>query len=642
MITGVALANFMSYENAYVPLEPGLNLICGPNGAGKSSILLGISVVLGQAYTERAKRLSDLIRWKADQARVTVFFENRRPDGKRLFPDIRSDVASITRVLKRSGTYHYLIQENVATKAEVEALLDKIGLNPDNMLIIMHQLMVGRFASISAAEKLQMLEEAVGFRNYRIEVLDAHSKLRNIKSEETALAQILESTKETHDYWRREYERYLHKKELERKLGDLNRELTWARIAKSIVSVNRLQERKDSRRRMVESTEAKIGEARETAKRRESKFEELKLKKAEIEEDRLGALREQTKQETNLGWSTKLLEELREITSKTQEAVPSFVEKWEESYKNILEAAELDLAKSKDRANVLKERLSDIASKLDEALGRLIQSKVDAEVLEFRLKLLAEELSDLEAQFRIAKDELDPQIGAAEKLGPRIDQLRSIMEIMVDTSSVEEQLKPIGHLSEDVEKMYEDYSKMFQDLRKKAELVAQNREEVLAELDKRLSRWRQVLESFLEDLNVKYGLILSEVNATGSTRLTNTRDIEKAGLEILVGFKSADPTPLDSFSQSGGERSIAMMAFLLALQQNITSPFRAIDEFDVHMDPKNREIVSRLIVASAKTLGGGQYVAITPGQISAPDSGVHVIVVQNVQGSSQVAELTTQ
>ncbi|TMI51500.1 hypothetical protein E6H15_08745, partial [Candidatus Bathyarchaeota archaeon] len=31
----------MSYKNASVPLEPGLNLIVGPNGAGKSSILLG-------------------------------------------------------------------------------------------------------------------------------------------------------------------------------------------------------------------------------------------------------------------------------------------------------------------------------------------------------------------------------------------------------------------------------------------------------------------------------------------------------------------------------------------------------------------------------------------------------------------------
>src|SRR5438034_138657 len=47
----------MSYKNASVPLEPGLNLIVGPNGAGKSSILLGISVVLGQAYTERARKL---------------------------------------------------------------------------------------------------------------------------------------------------------------------------------------------------------------------------------------------------------------------------------------------------------------------------------------------------------------------------------------------------------------------------------------------------------------------------------------------------------------------------------------------------------------------------------------------------------
>ncbi|MEM2901747.1 MAG: ATP-binding protein, partial [Candidatus Bathyarchaeia archaeon] len=57
MIKGVSMQNFMSYVNAYVPLKPGLNLICGPNGAGKSSILLAISLVLGQTYTERARRL---------------------------------------------------------------------------------------------------------------------------------------------------------------------------------------------------------------------------------------------------------------------------------------------------------------------------------------------------------------------------------------------------------------------------------------------------------------------------------------------------------------------------------------------------------------------------------------------------------
>ena len=81
------------------------------------------------------------------------------------------------------------------------------------------------------------------------------------------------------------------------------------------------------------------------------------------------------------------------------------------------------------------------------------------------------------------------------------------------------------------------------------------------------------------------------------------------------------------------------MAFLLALQQHIASPFRAIDEFDVHMDPKNREVIARLIVSSAKGLGDTQYLAITPGQVTVPDTDVRVVVVQNVEGASVVAEV---
>jgi len=53
LICEVILENFMSYEYARVPFKPGVNVICGPNGSGKSSLLLAISVALGQSYTER-------------------------------------------------------------------------------------------------------------------------------------------------------------------------------------------------------------------------------------------------------------------------------------------------------------------------------------------------------------------------------------------------------------------------------------------------------------------------------------------------------------------------------------------------------------------------------------------------------------
>jgi len=68
LIREVILENFMSYEYARIPLREGVNVVCGPNGSGKSSLLLGICVALGDTYTERSKKLSDLIRWGAESA----------------------------------------------------------------------------------------------------------------------------------------------------------------------------------------------------------------------------------------------------------------------------------------------------------------------------------------------------------------------------------------------------------------------------------------------------------------------------------------------------------------------------------------------------------------------------------------------
>jgi chromosome segregation ATPase len=54
------------------------------------------------------------------------------------------------------------------------------------------------------------------------------------------------------------------------------------------------------------------------------------------------------------------------------------------------------------------------------------------------------------------------------------------------------------------------------------------------------------------------------------------------------------------------------------------------------MDPRNREIVSQLIVSSVKDQQDIQYIVITPGQIAILDQDTHIITVQNVQGRSEV------
>jgi chromosome segregation ATPase len=77
------------------------------------------------------------------------------------------------------------------------------------------------------------------------------------------------------------------------------------------------------------------------------------------------------------------------------------------------------------------------------------------------------------------------------------------------------------------------------------------------------------------------------------------------------------------------------MAFLLALQQNVLSPFRAVDEFDLHMDPKNKEAVSEFIVSTMEGTTE-QYMAITPSQITFSGVNVHIIMIHKAEDISTV------
>jgi chromosome segregation protein len=95
---------------------------------------------------------------------------------------------------------------------------------------------------------------------------------------------------------------------------------------------------------------------------------------------------------------------------------------------------------------------------------------------------------------------------------------------------------------------------------------------------------------------------------------------------------------LDAYTQSGGERTTATMSFLLALQQHVLSPFRAVDEYDIHMDPKNREMIARMLLSTIKD-ATAQYIVITPSQITFAQQDANIITVQNVEGKSIVREV---
>ncbi len=654
MIREVQLTNFMSYKNASIPLEPGLNLIVGPNGAGKSSILLGISVVLGQAYTERSKKLSELIRWGEQEARISLLIDNESEKGARPFPQARSDKVLLTRVLKRKGDYHYLLNNKPITKTDLVTGLSKIGLNPDNMLVIMHQLMVGRFGTVSPIEKLLLLEDAVGFGAYRKEVVESTSRLQKLTTEREAMSSVLEGTKETYQHWQREYEKYQLKKKFEQQLKDLQRELVWRRILRKESSQKRLEDR-------VTSLQAKMEEAKQEYESSQVEHTKLSTGLAQINNE-LDQFREQhLKMEHGRGFRSAALEwiqKLSELLSAQEKLIQSLQQKGADSA-DILANGSDDLKRTMSQILEERERISNVATiedaesgRIREKIGqlssdvaqnmeRLVESKVKSEVSSFKLSMMTQEVQELQVQLRLGAEEIEPLQVQALQLGPVFENPRELHDVTLELAAVQERLRPLANLSEEVEKTFRNYGDLYEDLKKKAEVVEQNRAEVLGELDNRLGQWKDVMGRLLGELSSRYNGLLEQVGGKGKIILKVSKDIEKAGLELYAGFKGNEPVSLDGLAPSGGERTVALIAFLLSLQQFISSPFRAIDEFDVHMDPRNRETVSRLIHAASKTGDSSQYIAITPGQLTLPsEDNVHVVVVQNVEGSSLVKELS--
>jgi len=653
LIQEVILENFMSYEYARVPFKSGVNVVCGPNGSGKSSLLLAISVALGQSYTERSKKLSDLIRWGRDQARVTTILDNTKRGGKRPAPRFNKDQIFLTRVLRRDGKYWFELENRAATKTDVERLLSRLGVDPENMLIIMHQNMVEQFTVLSQQEKLRMVEAAVGLEPYRANVLEAQKKLTRILSQEESVSKLLESAEQTLNYWREQYDRYQEKKQLQTKRRFLERELAWAEVARREEIIRELEADRKKELDVLNRIEEETKTVKEHLQTQQSELEKLKNEWKALFDERLSLEREKARSEATVSLCEQLLKETAMLEMATENRGNPSLQVSSLMKENL--SAEFNLLKSENLRGLIQntnQQLSRLNVEINENQTKTKNSdeeieKVGNQVLESRIKLallqyrrenVRATLEGLENELKSAKAHLNEVMGKAEQTGPRVAVVKSVGEILDEMRVTDGHLAALSDVSEDIERMYESYSKLYLELKEKAQLVAENREKALGEVKTRMQTWRTVIQSLLDRVNLEYQKILAQAQAVGEVRLVNGHDIEAAGLEILVGFKGGKPVPLDAYTQSGGERTTATMSFLLALQQHVRSPFRAIDEYDIHMDPKNREIIAKMLISSVKD-ANAQYIVITPSQVTFAKEEANIITVQNVEGKSIIREV---
>ncbi len=104
------------------------------------------------------------------------------------------------------------------------------------------------------------------------------------------------------------------------------------------------------------------------------------------------------------------------------------------------------------------------------------------------------------------------------------------------------------------------------------------------------------------------------VGCIGAVQLKEDgENYENYQIEILVTFRAGEPLQkLDAQRQSGGERSVSTMLYLVSLQNMTKAPFRVVDEINQGMDHINERKVYTSMVKAACQAGTPQCFLLTP------------------------------
>ncbi len=258
--------------------------------------------------------------------------------------------------------------------------------------------------------------------------------------------------------------------------------------------------------------------------------------------------------------------------------------KFKKDYKNLFTKRNKlteDIQKSEQDASREEEKIKEIQEKLNN-------------ISITRAKIIAE-LEGLQTEFEPFK-------------GVEVRQNISQEKLKEEIKKFEQLLQNIGNVNLRALEVYEDIKKEYDNLLSKVEKLKVEREDVLQMMYEIESKKKDIFLKTYNIIRENFAKIFASLSTKGDAllELENPEDPLQAGVDIKVQITGNKQ--LDIRSLSGGEKTMAALAFIFAIQEYQPASFYLLDEIDAALDKRNSELLSRLIAKYSKT---AQYILIS-------------------------------
>ncbi|KAJ8747043.1 hypothetical protein K2173_011297 [Erythroxylum novogranatense] len=189
-----------------------------------------------------------------------------------------------------------------------------------------------------------------------------------------------------------------------------------------------------------------------------------------------------------------------------------------------------------------------------------------------------------------------------------IEELKAAIQ---DTLS---EANSIHFLNHNILKEYEHRQEKIETISRKLEADKEQLKRCIAEIDLLKDSWLPTLRNLVAQINDTFSRNFKEMAVAGEVSLDeHEEDFDKFGILIKVKFRQTGQLQvLSAEHQSGGERSVSTILYLVSLQDLTNCPFRVVDEINQGMDLINERKMFQHLVKAASRPNTPQCFLITP------------------------------
>jgi len=270
---------------------------------------------------------------------------------------------------------------------------------------------------------------------------------------------------------------------------------------------------------------------------------------------------------------------------------------------------------AKEQDSIFMQRIQ-VSAKRDQTLKDEMEMRAKLNNLRAERDISHDEFEKARVESAQMKKEAEEKAPLTEELKQRFTEIPgdTIEEIDEAISDAKKKADLQFHTNPRVIEEYEQRKIQIEKLEVEIKEKQTNLDNRKTTIETLKSKWLPPLKNLIIRINISFSKFFADIGCAGEVSLLeHPTDFDKYGIEIRVRFREDDTLhTLNAHLQSGGERSVSTILYLIALQDLTHCPFRLVDEINQGMDPRNERMVFHQIAATACRPGLPQYFMITP------------------------------